>query len=176
MSSIDLDDLFTYHRPSADEQRRLERINEAAKEFARVVLDNTPEGADQSCAIRHIRDARMTANASIVCGNPPQSKDLIWSCDAAAECVEYSGVIDGAHVFMAQAKDGVRVFTVRALIDASTEPYADKVKATIQVVDYAPNRGHITRSYSVERNSEDCAHWLRPLLRSIRKQAQAMDF
>jgi hypothetical protein len=40
-------------------------INQAAKNFAEVVLANCPNRADRTAAIRLIRDARMTANAAI---------------------------------------------------------------------------------------------------------------
>lgn len=66
--TFDLDNLFSYHAPTADQRVRYERINAAAREFAEVILECTPPGADQSCAIRHVRDARMTANAAIACG------------------------------------------------------------------------------------------------------------
>ncbi len=40
-------------------------INEAAKNFERVVLEQCPASADRTFACRQIRDARMTANRSI---------------------------------------------------------------------------------------------------------------
>ncbi len=62
-----IDNWFTYHGPDDNQVARYAAINEAAKTFARVVRDNTPPSADQTCAMRHIRDARMTANAAIAC-------------------------------------------------------------------------------------------------------------
>jgi hypothetical protein len=59
---------FTYHKPELDQNVRYELINAAALAFARVVLKNTPASADQTAAIRDIRNARMTANAAIACG------------------------------------------------------------------------------------------------------------
>lgn len=61
----ELDHLFTYHPPTGDQIPRYTAINEAAKAFARVVLENTPRSADQSAAMRLIREARMTANSAI---------------------------------------------------------------------------------------------------------------
>lgn len=63
-----VDTLFTYHPPSDAQRLDYDAINKAAKEFALVVLMCTPSGADQSAAIRKIREARMTANAAIACG------------------------------------------------------------------------------------------------------------
>lgn len=68
---IDLRSLFTYHAPTGDQADRYGRINEAALVFAEVVVDNTPASADQSAAIRKIREARMTANAAIACEVKP---------------------------------------------------------------------------------------------------------
>lgn len=62
---IDLDHVFSYHTPGPDEINRYWRLREAAKDFAQAVLNETPPSADQSAAIRHIREALMTANASI---------------------------------------------------------------------------------------------------------------
>jgi hypothetical protein len=60
-----LDFVFTYHKPEGDDPERYEAIRNAAKELARVIVLNTPKCADQSAAIRHVREAVMTANASI---------------------------------------------------------------------------------------------------------------
>ena len=61
---IDLDHIFTYHNDPAKIPNYV-AIRDAAKVFAQVVIDNTPECADQSAAIRKIREAVMTANAAI---------------------------------------------------------------------------------------------------------------
>lgn len=64
----DLDDLFTYHAPSADQMKNYAEIRAAAKEFARVILFNSVPCADQTAAIRKIREAVMTANAAVALG------------------------------------------------------------------------------------------------------------
>jgi hypothetical protein len=63
--AFDLNHIFTYHRPTEDQLPKYEMIRDAAKTFASVVLACTPAGEDQSVAIRHIRDAVMTANAAV---------------------------------------------------------------------------------------------------------------
>ena len=76
MSSIveqDLDHWFSYHPPREGQRERYELVRAQAKMFARVVLDATPPGADQSVAIRKIREAVMTANAAIACEGDVQS-------------------------------------------------------------------------------------------------------
>ncbi len=60
-----LDDLFTYHAPTAEQVGMYARINDAARAFARVLLIECPTSPDLSAAIRLVREARMTANASI---------------------------------------------------------------------------------------------------------------
>lgn len=66
----DLEDLLTDHAPIADQLRRYKRLRDAAKVFVQAVLDENPRAdvIDQSVAIRKIREAAMTANAAIACG------------------------------------------------------------------------------------------------------------
>jgi hypothetical protein len=64
-TSEKLEDLFTYHPPTPEQLPRYQAIRDGAKLFARVIAANTPEGADQSAAIREVRVAMMTANAAI---------------------------------------------------------------------------------------------------------------
>jgi len=59
---------FTHHPPAPDQIPQYERIRAAAKVFAMVIVDNTPASADQTAAIRKVREAVMTANAAIACG------------------------------------------------------------------------------------------------------------
>lgn len=65
---FDLDNIFTYHSPSAEQLPKYQALRTSAKAFAQAIVDNTPAGADQSAAIRHVREAVMTANASIALG------------------------------------------------------------------------------------------------------------
>ncbi len=67
MTNEELKNLFTYHAPKGDQTERYEKINEAALNLAQVVIENTPKCADQTAAIRQIREARMTANSAIAC-------------------------------------------------------------------------------------------------------------
>lgn len=61
----DLDRIFSYHSPIGDQPQRYEAIRAAAKVFAQVIVDNTPVGADQTAAIRKLREVVWTANGSI---------------------------------------------------------------------------------------------------------------
>lgn len=60
-----LDDVFTYHAPTGDQPAKYARIREACKNVARVILEETEICGDQQAAIRHVREAMMTANAAI---------------------------------------------------------------------------------------------------------------
>lgn len=60
-----LEELFSYHPPNPETLPKYAAINQAAKNFAEIILQNCPSSADRSAAIRLIRDARMTANAAI---------------------------------------------------------------------------------------------------------------
>lgn len=64
--SAALVDLFTYHAPTPEQTKQLELVNAAASSFARMILEACPRSADRTAAIRLVREARMTANASIV--------------------------------------------------------------------------------------------------------------
>lgn len=69
--SVDIDNLFRYHPPMGDQVDRYAALRKAAKDFAEAIVSLTPEGADQSAAIRKVREAVMTANAAIACGEAP---------------------------------------------------------------------------------------------------------
>jgi hypothetical protein len=58
-------EFFKYHAPNADTLPKYAAINQAAKNFAEIVLANCPSGADRAAAINLIRNARATANASV---------------------------------------------------------------------------------------------------------------
>ena len=60
-----LDQIFHYHPPTPFTGPKFETLREAARHFAKVILMNVPPGADRTCAIRHVRDAVMTANAGV---------------------------------------------------------------------------------------------------------------
>lgn len=53
-------------RVRPDQEERLEKIRVAAKLLAETIVENTPPCADQSDAIRKVREANMTAAQSLV--------------------------------------------------------------------------------------------------------------
>jgi len=73
----DLDHAYGYHAPTRDQIAQYQAINEAAKNFERVVLESCPTSADRTFATRQIRDARMTANRSIALHRPDRPGGIL---------------------------------------------------------------------------------------------------
>lgn len=67
MTEEQITNWFTHHPPTGDQVGKYENIRRAGFLFAKIILEDTPPGADQTAAIRHVRDAVMTANAAIAC-------------------------------------------------------------------------------------------------------------
>lgn len=66
MSSAELlHEIFSYHPPTPNTLPKFAAINQAAKNFAEVILQNVPCGEDRRVALNCIRNARMFANAGI---------------------------------------------------------------------------------------------------------------
>lgn len=68
ITEVNIDNWFTYHAPTPDQLPKFEAIREAGKHLAAVIVANTLPSADQTAAVRKVREACMTANASIACG------------------------------------------------------------------------------------------------------------
>lgn len=61
-----LDDIFSYHPPYSDDQKAAyTAIRDAGKVFAQTIIAFTPSCADQTAAIRKVREAVFTSNAAI---------------------------------------------------------------------------------------------------------------
>lgn len=65
----DLKNWFTYHIPNGDQQKRYQTVRDAALVFAQCVLENTPSCADQTVALRRVREAVLLANQTIACNS-----------------------------------------------------------------------------------------------------------
>lgn len=64
-TEAEIDDIFTYHAPNEDQQQRYVALRQAARTFAKALVLNTKASADQTAAMRLLRESVMTANASI---------------------------------------------------------------------------------------------------------------
>lgn len=62
-----LENWFTYHSPTPEQLPKYQAIREAGLNLATVIVENSPASADQTAAIRKIREACMEANAAIAC-------------------------------------------------------------------------------------------------------------
>ncbi len=60
-----IEEIFTYHPPTEEQKVNYQQIRDGAKAFALILAKNTPKCADQSTAIRLLRECVMTANASV---------------------------------------------------------------------------------------------------------------
>lgn len=63
-----LDAWFVYHPATPEQALRYEALRRAAREFADAIVYHTPPSADQTAALRKVREAVFTANAAIACG------------------------------------------------------------------------------------------------------------
>lgn len=63
-----LDNWFMYHAPKDGQAQQYEELRAAGKAMAEVIVRLTPSSADQTAAIRKVREAVFTANAAIACG------------------------------------------------------------------------------------------------------------
>lgn len=77
ITSRNLEQHFSHHEVNDEQQAGLLAVREHALALAKVILQRVPDGADQQAAIRKVREAMMTANAGISCGEfKPFSFDL----------------------------------------------------------------------------------------------------
>ena len=67
ITKLDLDSWFRYHPPKGDQVERYQVIRDAAKEFAEVILANTPSSDEQRASIYKLRQLVMLANSAIAC-------------------------------------------------------------------------------------------------------------
>lgn len=59
---------FSYHPPIQDQAQRYAALRQAGLEMAKRIVELCPVSGDRDAAIRHVRDAVYSANASIACG------------------------------------------------------------------------------------------------------------
>jgi hypothetical protein len=64
-TSEELDNIFTYHAPVGNQVERYQKIREAAKNLAQVIVDNTSPSPEQTLAVREVEMACMRANQCV---------------------------------------------------------------------------------------------------------------
>jgi hypothetical protein len=62
-----IDNWFTHHPVSPEQVDHYQIIRAEGARFAKIIAMHTPLSADQTAAIRKVREAVMTANAAIAC-------------------------------------------------------------------------------------------------------------
>lgn len=60
-------DSFKYHQPSEGQIERIAAVRSGCIALAKQIMSCTPDGADQTAALRKLHEAMMTANKAIVC-------------------------------------------------------------------------------------------------------------
>lgn len=63
--SKEVDDIVSYHSPTPDQLARMKVLRETAGQLLKAIMINCPPSADRSAAIRKVREALFTANASV---------------------------------------------------------------------------------------------------------------
>jgi hypothetical protein len=69
-NDLDIDNTFSYHAPTPEQLPKYEALRAGAKAFAQVIVEQCPPSADRTAAVRKLREAVMTANASIALAPP----------------------------------------------------------------------------------------------------------
>jgi anti-sigma factor RsiW len=62
-----VDHWFTHHPPTTEQVASYLAVRDAGRALAHAIIDHCPASADRSAAFRKVREAVMTANASIAC-------------------------------------------------------------------------------------------------------------
>ncbi len=62
-----LDNWFQYHAATQEQAAKYVELRAAGKAMAEAIVRLTPPSADQTAAIRKVREAVFTANAAIAC-------------------------------------------------------------------------------------------------------------
>lgn len=69
--SLDLDNVFTYHPPTASQVDRYTDLRSTGRLLAASIDAHCPPSPERSTAIAKVREAVMWANAAIACNEPP---------------------------------------------------------------------------------------------------------
>lgn len=63
-----IDNWFTHHAPTPEQIVSYQELRKFGAMLAHAIALHCPSSADQTAAIRKVREAVMTANAAIACG------------------------------------------------------------------------------------------------------------
>jgi len=71
MTDLQIENLFTYHKPGGNQPERYGDICDAAKKLAMLIQRLCPESREKSLAITALQQGIMWANASIAINEVP---------------------------------------------------------------------------------------------------------
>jgi len=61
----DIENRFTYHKPTEEKAKIYPILRVKAKDFAYLIDKNVPNGREKSCALTKLEEVAMWANAGI---------------------------------------------------------------------------------------------------------------
>lgn len=76
-----------HHKPTPTKIEKFDRIAKACEELMKVILENAPDCADRTTALRAARESRMWANSAVALDNAKYSYATFIE-DASGEMVE----------------------------------------------------------------------------------------
>ena len=68
---MDIEAIFTYHKPFSTQPQRYEYLRNKAKELAYLIQEECPESREKSLALTSLQQTIMWANASIAINEKP---------------------------------------------------------------------------------------------------------
>lgn len=76
MTTKQLQNIFTYHKPFGDQASRYEQLRAMALDFAMEINLHCPESREKSLAITNLQQCVMWANAAIAINEEEKSDDV----------------------------------------------------------------------------------------------------
>jgi len=65
---------FTYHAPTPDQTERYQKLRDLAFDYGMAIVELTPSCADQTAALRMLRETSMAVNQAIACNEAPTTE------------------------------------------------------------------------------------------------------
>lgn len=67
ITQAEIENWFSYHKPEGSQQERYVAIRDKAKELAEIFVESSQSCADQTAAMRKLRETVMAMNQTIAC-------------------------------------------------------------------------------------------------------------
>ncbi len=99
--NADLDNRFTYHAPHGDQIARYGMLRGAARNYAQIIVELTPQSREQAVALTNLEQATFWANAAIARNEKPiESTEEPWLQRLRAEHEELAGRLAKIDAFL----------------------------------------------------------------------------